>query len=426
MHPSFDSVGPGIWPLALCATVLDRCRSRRTSGVVVWLIAGWLGGFAIEPGPSSAEEVSGPGLAEPGGAIDQAAQQGPSDAKSPTEARVFFGPETGLRIEGEHAWIALHGHTWLRAEAQERVGGNTEVQGSIPVARVFTVGSVLDSRLHFFAQEEFGDGDPELLDLFAEWWFCDALHVRAGQFRTPYSRAFITPLTNLTLSTRGLVDQEFNLGRDTGAIASGTLGDGLYHYDLALVNGATIDDLEGNRNSPSVILRNELRFGEPVPYDQAPSLTIDDPRGVTLGFGGAFSRRAVEGAPGATTQSLWNAGADVAWMRGPVSVIAEGFWRGASGSPQTSNAFGAYAQAGVFVLPRLLELGGRAGWLSNGPDLQTYEAYLTAYWKSGSLALGHHLQMNLGFRYDSGDPSQSGPVDLRDRYLVRLQTQIFF
>jgi hypothetical protein len=228
---------------------------------------------------------------------------------------------------------------------------------------------------------------------------------------------------NLQLSTRGLVVDEFNLGRDTGVMASGELAEGLVHYDLAVVNGATINDRTGNRDSPSVISRIELRFGTPIPYDQAPSLTLEDPRGVTLGFGGAFSREAVKGVAGTSTEQLWNGAADLAWMHGPLSVRVEGFLRSAHGSPRPANAVGAYGQLGVFVVPRVIEVGGRAGWLTNGPDVTTAEGFIAGYLKMGDLTLGHHLKCVLGYRYDSAD---ADGADKRDRHLVRLQAQIFF
>jgi hypothetical protein len=359
------------------------------------------------------------------GSITRAEPLGPTgEAEPATPATVRFGPTTGLRVEGENGHIALHGYAWGRAKVETRVGDETDLEGSVPIGRVFTEGAVLDDRLFFFAQVEFAENDPELIDVFAEWRHNDALQLRVGQFRTPYSRSFITPLTNIALPTRGLIVDRFGLGRDTGAMLSGTLTEGLFHYDLAVVNGATINDRNGNRDSPSAIARTELRLGDPVPYDQVPSLALSDPHGVTLALGGAYSRRAIGQATGTTThETLGNLTADVAAMSGPFSFHAEGFWRSAHGSPRAANAFGAYAQAGVFVLPRLVEVGGRAGWLSDGPDQQSYEAFITGYAYHGGRTLGHHLKLILAYRYDSADPSRGS---LQDVHTELLQAQIFF
>ncbi len=359
-------------------------------------------------------------------AMAQAEPLGPTGEANPgAPATVRFGPTTGLVFEGDNGHIALHGYGWGRARLETRVGDETDLEASVPIGRLFTDGAVLDDQLAFFAQVEFAESDPELLDLFAEWRPNDAFHLRVGQFRTPYSRAFITPLTNIELTTRGLIVDRFALGRDTGAMLSGTLNDGFFHYDFALVNGATINDRNGNRDSPSAIARTEFRFGDHVPYDQVSSLALDDPHGVTLALSGAFSRRAIGQSTGNTThEQLGNFSADVAAMAGPFSFHAEGFWRSAHGSPRPANAFGAYAQAGVFVVPRLIEVGGRAGWLSDGPDQQSYEAFVAGYAHHGGRTLGHHLKLVLLYRYDSASPTRGGSRE--DRHSEVLQAQIFF
>ncbi|GEM_PF-1363005 len=348
-----------------------------------------------------------------------------SDTQPNREAAVVrFGPTTGLVVESEGAQIDLHGYAWARAQSLTRVSDETDVDFSIPVGRLFTNGHLLDHRLGFFGQVEFAGSSTRLLDLFAEWRFTEAARLRIGQFRTPYSRAFITPLTNLELPSRGLVIDRFGLGRDTGLMLSGDLRSKRFHYDLAIVNGATVNDRNGNRDSPSAIARTEFRFGEVVPYDQAPSLSRQNPLGATIGLGGAFSWRAVKTAAGTTShEQLGNLAADVAVMWGPTSLRAEGFWRSAHGSPRVANAFGAYGQAGIFVVPRTLEVGGRAGWLSDGPDQQSYEAFLTAYARSGSTSFGHHLKLTLAYRFDTAGPQG---IDRRDRHAALVQTQIFF
>ena len=338
-------------------------------------------------------------------------------------ARVYVSPERGLVVESGEALFELHGYAWFRAESDTRVAGETDLAGSIPVGRVFSVGSAFESKFRYFAQTEFAGRRVEFLDLFAEWTFHPAFRLRVGQFRTPYSRAYITPLTNLQLSTRGLVLDHFKLNRDTGAMASGSLASGFFHYDLAVVNGATINTRDGDRDAPAVILRTEFRFGDPVPYDQVPSLVLKDPRGLTLGLGGAFAQRAIRGTAGTSREENWNASIDLAWMHGPISVRTETFLRASRNSPRTATALGAYAQLGVFVVPRQIEVGGRAGWLSDGPDIQSYEAFLTAYWKTAERALGHHLKTIVSYRFDSRTPDG---IDARDLHTVLIQAQIFF
>ncbi len=370
-------------------------------------------------------------------AEEPVAAASPAAAPPTHDARVKFGPTTGLRFDSDTAHLELHTFNWFRATSDSRIGGSTRAQATIPLARLVLQGSVLDPRLSFFFQPEFGaNSGGQLLDLFAEWHFDPRIGLRIGQFRTPYSRAYITPLSNIELTERGLVSDEFRLGRDTGAMASGDFASGRLHYDLGLFNAANIDDLAGDRAAPEAVLRTEWRIGTPIPYDQAPSLTLDDPHGLTLGYGGFFSRRGVIQSDGATrvttTENVYGATTDLAWMRGPLSVHAEAYYRGADHSPRPTQSFGAFVQAGVFVLPRVLEVGGRAGWLTNGHDVESYEAFLAQYWKTDRITFGHHLKTTLDYRYDSGDRPTFGSTngttkgDLRDRHRAMLQAQVFF
>ena len=233
---------------------------------------------------------------------DDTAPVGKETAPSPGPVQVGFGPTTGLFVESDAGRLELPVFTWLRAQTDTRVSGGTDLAATVPLVRPIRQGSLIDDKLHLFFQPEFGsDENGELLDLFAEWTFDELLRIRAGQFRTPDTRAFITPLSNLQLAERGLVVDQFRLGRDTGAMASGAFASGLLHYDIGAFNGAEMPDLGGDRDSPSVIGRTEIRLGQPVPYDQAPSLTFDDPHGVTFGFGGAYSRRAIKQGSGPTS-----------------------------------------------------------------------------------------------------------------------------
>jgi len=377
-----------------------RC-AKWTSSAAVIILCGFVSGGAVRAAP-----------------VDSLGMTNDEDG-----VKVVLGPTKGLVFQSESSRLAFHGYAWLRAKADTVVGDETDLEGSVPVARLFLDGDFLDSKLDLFAQTEFAGSSPELLDLFVQWNFEKPFVLRVGQFRTPYSRAYITPLTNLELPTRGLVIDHFGLGRDTGAMVSGLVLSNRFHYDLAVVNGATINNQSGNRDAPSVIGRGEIRFGGGLPYDQAPSLRQTDVSGLVIGFGAAYSRRKVEDTSGSSSEGRTNTSVDVAASRGPLSFRAEGFWRAAHGSPRVANAFGAYGQFGIFVIPKTLELGGRVGWVSDGPDTQSYEAFLAGYLRSGPLVLGHHLKLILAFRYDTADP---GGPSRRDRFSEILQAQIFF
>ena len=63
------------------------------------------------------------------------------------------------------------------------------------------------------------------------------------------------------------------------------------------------------------------------------------------------------------------------------------------------------------------------GWLSDGPDIRSDEAFLAGYLMTGEQALGHHAKLVLGYRHDTASAHGSSG---RDLHQVRLQAQLFF
>ena len=88
---------------------------------------------ASRNGLGSADDTAPPELAAGNGSV---------------KARVFFGPMTGLVVEAGDSRLEVHCYTWLRAETDTRVGGETDLEASVAVGRLFLHGSLFDSKLH--------------------------------------------------------------------------------------------------------------------------------------------------------------------------------------------------------------------------------------------------------------------------------------
>ena len=76
------------------------------------------------------------------------------------KARVFFDPMTGLVVEAGDSRLEVHGYTWLRAETDTRVGGETDLEASVAVGRLFLHGSLFDSKLHLGIGGQEGNSRP--------------------------------------------------------------------------------------------------------------------------------------------------------------------------------------------------------------------------------------------------------------------------
>jgi hypothetical protein len=287
----------------------------------------------------------------------------------------------------------------------------------------------LEGLVRFFLQPELA-GTPHLLDAQIELWVDPALVVRVGQFRTPFSRSYITPLMALDFPDRGVVVSAFNAGRDIGVMMYGRPFDGLLEYDLGVFNGSGIDGRLGDTPAPMVVGRLALTPYGSVPYDETPSLVLADPSGVMIGVDGYYRQTAQDGMPNVEQQTA-SAGADVALAFGPFSFHGEGFlrWQRAEPDPWVTS-WSAYAQAGVFGVPRILELAARGGWIDPNVELggdlvQTYEAAVSGYLAVGDTSYGQHLKLVLAHGFaDAGAAAFDLPEGRSHR--VTAQAQLTF
>lgn len=359
------------------------------------------------------------------------AQDAPADPRD--AAHFTLSPTRGLSMDapGLDAHLELHLTTWVRLETDVVGGAQTTPAVTVPLVRPVMDARLLGQRLRIFIQPELAAGSPRLLDAFIEVNFNHAAKLRAGQFRTPFSRAFINPIVALQLPDRGLVDDQFRLGRDTGVMFFGGVADKHLEYYAGVFNGAQINNLFGDLPAPMGIARLVYSFGTPVPYDQVPCARGSNPTGLSLGIDGAFRRRQTQSDPMAVNEDSWHASVDAALSAGLVSATAEGFLRGVkpSGGEWTTD-WGAFVQGGVFVLPQAIELAARVGCMnpqSTGADafLQSYEVDLNGYYDLDGVALGHHLKASARYALDHTRRSYGPGLDSGTRHRATVQVQLW-
>lgn len=337
----------------------------------------------------------------------------------------------GLRFEAPRAaalTIELHAYLWLRAQI-DHDHDQTADFFSVPLARFALIGSAFDGLVRFFVQPEFA-GTPQLLDAQVELALDPALVVRVGQFRTPFSRSFITGLMVLDFPDRGLVANTFNAGRDTGLMLYGRPFGGALEYYAGVFNGSGINGRIGDTPMPMLMGRIAVTPLGSVPYDQTPSLTIDVPAGIMIGADGYYRVRQQDGMPNLEEETA-SASTDLAVAFGPFSLQSEGFlrWRRTGPEPWTM-AWAVYAQAGIFVFPRVLELAARGSWIDPSTDaggnfVQAYEAAVNAYFALDGVSYGQHLKLVVAYRFaDARAPF--GDVPMGRSHRVTAQAQLFF
>lgn len=105
-------------------------------------------------------------------------------------------------------------------------------------ARLIFDGNIFEPALTYKFQAEFGKGNVYLKDFYLDYGFAPEFHIRAGQWKRPFSRQQITSSGKLQLVDRSFLDKEFAAGRDIGiAFHNGYEKSPIFEWALGLFNG---------------------------------------------------------------------------------------------------------------------------------------------------------------------------------------------
>ncbi len=180
----------------------------------------------------------------------------------------------------------------------------------------------------FKVEGDFADTSSTLLrDFYLNIHRIDGFQLRFGQFRVPISQEEIRSAAVQDFAERSLVN---NLvpSRSPGVMASGTVGKGVFEYQIGAFNGKGV--LANNNNgTPETAIR--LRF---TPFKNSSEFI-----GNGFSFGGAFtqgrslgglsvrglteSRSFIFFAPDTINGKYIRANGEFTWLRGPAAIRAE-------------------------------------------------------------------------------------------------------
>lgn len=295
--------------------------------------------------------------------------------------------------------VEVHAAAWLRLELDSNEGASV----SVPLFRPSITLRAADRRLRLYVRPELAEQTPRLLDAYVELAPSPALRVRAGRFKTPFSRLFLTSTTSLELPDRGIAVDRFRAGRALGVMASGRHRHRLHYY--AGVFGA--EDSSG-ATLPMVVGRLDVTaYGEAG--DPTPSLTEAHPSGLAIGVN-AYVRAGSESAMPVAT-----AGLDAQLVEGPFSLVVEGFLEreltlggGISG--------GGVAQLSMFVVPRWTEVVVRGSWVADAEAKSfehTYELGLTAHLPLGDDTPGEHVKLTARYAFSANEMRHDALVQMQ-------------
>ena len=162
---------------------------------------------------------------------------------SPAEAQTA-GYDSGFFIQSEDKLYKLKIEARMQARytfasIDEGLSRSEESAFSIPRARLKLSGHAFTKDLTYAFQSDFGRGFVSLKDVYIDYRLVkDALHLRVGQWKRPFSRQQITSSGNLEFVDRALTDRAFRAGRDIGiAIQNNYEKSPPFEWALGLFNG---------------------------------------------------------------------------------------------------------------------------------------------------------------------------------------------
>lgn len=357
-------------------------------------------------------------------------------AQATTQAVVPFASledGMGMRSADDEFSLSLHLLTQLRYAHVEREGGRDDGFRAVLV-RPALRGAAFRPWIQYFVQFELA-GTPALLDAEIIVHPIPEIGLKVGQFLTPFSREFLVPPGALLFPDFAPSNVLFRDNRDTGAMLFGGLFRRHVEYFLAAVNGNGINQGGNDNAEPEWIGRLVATVIGKNAYTEIPQL-VDDDVSLSFGAGGSHSQTeqtatSVNPTTGATTTARLGStpttklGADVALHAGPVSLQAEAYARtiGSGGGVSRSVARGGFAQLGVFVVPKTLEVAARGDVIelasNRGLTNERVDGGLVYYVRE------NHLKLQLAYAWTSvRAPDASAPAAVA--HGVTAQAQLWF
>jgi hypothetical protein len=306
--------------------------------------------------------------------------------------------------------------------AQVSADGKATIEDPFLAVRPNIGGNVYRTWIRFYTSLELAANPVFLLDSYVEVQPWDALGVVVGQQSTPFSRhQYSYSPTRLLLPDWDPVATYFWTGRDKGATLKGSLADHTVDWWAGAYLGVPLRQFETVRGNYQLVGRlavnpagslgtTEFAYAEkdepaPLRYSLAVDGFLSKLNTATENFNPSdFEFNAT---PGPTTTANQGLGVDAILQSSRVMATAEGYYRrtdSRNGLPPFT-AIGAFAQVGVLVYQRDVDVATRFSWVNPNVDVGHDQAF--------GIELGStyyiHGQLAMKARYGYGH--QSGPAD---------------
>jgi phosphate-selective porin OprO/OprP len=304
--------------------------------------------------------------------------------------------------------------------------------------------------------------DADLRDMFFTAAYNNNIMPRVGQWKVPFGRDELTSSSALQFVDRSIVNDQFSLGRDRGVALMGGFGPQYnFSYSAGVFNG---DGRNGTSLDSNMLYAGRLQFGvggegkkfkanssydtgeaySIVPnFAKAPTFVIGAGIGALPGLN--CTRKTPDNDVCDRMEELGYVRADYTTITGDVSFKMpifniQGGYYGRWLDPDengivqdTAYDQGFNAQAGVFVMPKTVEIAGRFSWIdydtSGGVLPPDVGSVIDTQWAvtpgiSYYISHDHRWKIQADYSYQRNEFTQGAP-DI-DENIFRAQLQAYF
>lgn len=353
-------------------------------------------------------------------AIAAAAYAGP--ARADTSSTEFgYDPDHGAYIRThDHAWeLNPYAMVQLQQTSVFEDGEALSTTFSLRSAKLIFHGHAFHPSLTYHFQMNAGNGQVAAEDIYARWTPDPALAFVIGQIEVPFNRRHITLEAYQELIDRSIVNDRFTLQRDIGAAVYASDRGHRFEATLGVWNGSRQNVPNDDRTYMGTLRLAYNPFG-PISFRDADLADSRRPL-LSIAAAGAYNpARIVPDNSGKADPVTWRhvaqAVGEVTLRYRGVSLSTEAHVRHRDIDGDGRLDFGLFGQAGVFILPKHLQVAARFaavhGKLQPTDLTRELTAGATYYFR------GHRLKLTV----DTSQLVQAGGT--RD-YRVRSQLQFF-
>jgi len=278
-------------------------------------------------------------------------------------------------------------------------------------------GFAFDPRLTWRLQVDFAAPSARIFDDgWLNWKFSDAVSVQGGQYKTPFSRQELYNDGVIQFPERALATDAFKPSRDIGVMGAGSFNKGMFAYQAGVFGGGGQNTLRtDSRVMPVVRL-----VWNAIGTMGASEMDLQDHQTPALSFGvDGFTNEVRKTAANAFDVLVLNYTGPAGWVGRNITAFdtdeeihvkswefeTQFKWHGLSlqgeyykgraegdASGVKVYAYGWYAQAGYFILPKRLDLAARYSFVDYNRSLSNdgvsiINTAATYYFRANSLKL---------------------------------------